>query len=283
MTGYALRGGKEGAERLRLLGRVVGPTTLALLSRVGLARGLRCLDVGCGLGSVTLELARRAGPGGEAVGIDVDEQALELARRDAEREGLPAAFRAGGVLELADGPAYDLVYARFLLSHLARPGEAVRRLAAAARPGGVVVVEDTDFAGHFCHPPCPAFDRYVALYREVVRGRGGDACLGPRLPELLEEAGLGGVEVQVAQPTFRRGEGKRLAAVTLAHIRESVVGAGLASAGEVGGMVAELEAFAAGPRTLVSLPRIFQTWGRKPRADEAGGTPEAEPSRMPPA
>src|SRR5262245_44073679 len=141
--GYVLRGGVEGAERLRLLGRVVGPTTEALLSRVGVAEGLRCLDVGCGLGAVTLELARRVGPAGQAVGVDLDEPVIELARQEARRRRLPAVFAVGSALGLAEEPAYDLVYARFLLSHLAQPDQAVRRLAGAARPGGVVVVEDT--------------------------------------------------------------------------------------------------------------------------------------------
>src|SRR5262245_28497333 len=103
--GYVLRGGEEGAERLRLLGRVVGPTTEALLSRVGVADGMSCLDVGCGLGAVTRELARRAGPAGQVVGLDIDEGILDLARRDAAQQALGIVFRAGGVLELADGPA----------------------------------------------------------------------------------------------------------------------------------------------------------------------------------
>jgi SAM-dependent methyltransferase len=264
MSGYVLRSGQEGAERLRLLGRVVGPTTEALLSRVGIIEGMRCLDVGCGLGAVTRELARRVGPAGQVVGIDLDEPVLRLAHRDAERQGLRVVFRAGNVLDLAEEPTHDLVYTRFLLSHLGQPGEAVRRLAGATRPGGVVVVEDTDFAGHFCHPPCRAFDRYVELYSAVVRGRGGDACLGPRLPGLLEEAGLEEVAVQVAQPVFREGEGKQLAAVTLEHVRASVTAAGLASGAELDDTLAELEAFARDRRTLLSLPRIFQVWGRRP-------------------
>src|SRR5262249_38148159 len=165
--GYVLRGGEEGAERLRLLGRVVGPTTEALLCRVGVGDGMRCLDAGCGLGVVTRELARRGGPPGQAGGGESRRRAPETGPPACRAPGLPAVFRAGGVLELADGPAYDIAYARFLLSHLPHPEEAVRRLAAAARPGGLVVVEDTDFAGHFCHPACPAFGRYVVLYTEV--------------------------------------------------------------------------------------------------------------------
>jgi SAM-dependent methyltransferase len=269
--GYVLQGGEAGAERLRLLGRVARPTTEALLHRVGVAPGARCLDVGCGIGAVTLELARWVGAAGQAVGVDADEAALALARSEAGRLGLAAAFRAGDALDLDEPPAHDLVYSRFLLSHLADPGCAASGLARAARPGGLVVVEDVDFAGHFCYPACPAFDRYLAWYCAAARGLGGDACLGPRLANLLEGAGLVGVEVQVVQPVFRSGEGKRLAAVTLSHIRGAVVAAGLASPGAVDEAVAELEAFAADPRATVSLPRVFQVWGRKPPATDGAG------------
>jgi SAM-dependent methyltransferase len=274
MTTYVLRGGTAGAERLRVLGRVLWPTTEALLRRVGVAAGMRCLDVGCGIGAVALELARLVGPAGQVLGIDLDGQALGLAAEQAERERLPVLFRAGSALDLTEELSCDLAYARFLLSHLAEPERAVLGLARAARPGGVVVVEDTDFAGHFCYPACPAFDRYVALYREAVRRKGGDACLGPRLAELLENAGLGGVEVQVVSPAFRTGEGKRLAALTLEHIRETLRAEGLASSEEVDVTVAELGRFASDPRTIVSLPRLFQVWGRKQAAcGQAGSRP----------
>jgi hypothetical protein len=48
------------------------------------------------------------------------------------------------------------------------------------------------------------------------------------------------------------------------HIREAVVGAGLASDEEISRVVAEITSFADDPKTIVSLPRIFQVWGRKP-------------------
>jgi ubiquinone/menaquinone biosynthesis C-methylase UbiE len=268
---YVLRGGEEGAERLRLLARVKWPTTKTLLRRVGLRPGMHCLDVGCGIGAVTLKLARWVGPTGRAVGIDTDERCLELAGQEATRQGLPAVFRREGVNDLREEDAYALVYSRFLLTHLPEPGRALERLVRAARPGGLVAVEDIEFTAHFCHPACPAFGRYVSLYQQAVQRKGGDPDIGPRLVSLLMDAGLQHVGVEVVQPTYRRGPGKRVAQVTMEHIREAVEAAGLASEGEVDAVIADLDRFTRDPRTILSLPRIFQVWGSKagrPRGKE---------------
>jgi ubiquinone/menaquinone biosynthesis C-methylase UbiE len=259
MAEYVLRRGDEGAKRLRLLARVTWPTTRALLRRAGLAPGMRCLDLGCGVGEVTLRMARWVGRNGQAVGMDVSEPFLEVARQEATRRGLRVIFRAQSALDLDDKAAHDLVYARFLLSHVPEPGQVVARMVRAVRPGGVVVVEDTDFPGQFSHPPSPAVARYVELYQAVVSHNGGDAAIGPRLPGMLRNAGLS-PHVKVVQPL--RGAG-RMAQVTMEHIREKVVAAGLASAAEVAALVAELAAFARNPQNLVSLPRVFQVWGRR--------------------
>src|SRR5581483_12394792 len=49
--------------------------------------------------------------------------------------------------------------------------------------GGTVVLEDIDFRGHFCHPECAAFSRYVHLYTQAAHRRGADPNIGPRLPQ----------------------------------------------------------------------------------------------------
>jgi hypothetical protein len=77
------------------------------------------------------------------------------------------------------------------------------------------------------------------------------------------DAGLSDVQVELVVPVFRDGEGKRVAQVTMEHIREAVVGAGLASDAEVDTVVADLEAFADDERTLMSIAPTFQVWGRK--------------------
>ena len=261
---YVLRGGDHGAERLGLLASVKWPTTKSLLDRAGMRPGIRCLDVGCGAGAVTFRMAEAVQPTGRVTGIDFDERCVGLARLEAQRVGFDVDFRTGSASDLEDCSAYDLVFGRFLLTHLPDPEPALEGMVRAARPGGVVVVEDIQFTGHFSYPVCPAFDRYVTLYQDVVRHKGGDPNIGPRLLGMFLDSGLMDVELEVIQPSYREGPGKRIASVTMEHIREAVVGAGLASHEEISGVTAEINSFADDPQTILSLPRIFQVWGKKP-------------------
>ena len=262
---YTIAGGIAGKERLDLLARVCEPGTNALLDYVGIGAGARCLDVGCGGGHVSRELAQRAGMTGSVVGIDLDETVLELARADVMAAGFTnVVFRCGDVTNLYES-GYDVVFARFLLSHVVYPALVVERMVRALKPGGTAIIEDIDYTGCFCHPPSTAHDRYVALYRETVRRRGGNADLGPRLPTLLAEAGLERIGTSVFQRCGLDGDVKLLSPLTLERIADAVVAEGVATADDVAQVVAELYAEAADPTTLRGLPRIVQAWGAKPQ------------------
>jgi SAM-dependent methyltransferase len=263
MTTYAITSGTEDKQRLDLLAAVMRPTMLELLQRAGIASGRRCLDVGCAAGHVAIDMAKLVGPTGRVVGIDYDGSLLERARRDAAAAGLDnVEFRIADAASLA-GSDYDLAYARFLFSHVTDPDEVARVVAAVSKPHGWILVEDVDFRGCFSHPRNAAYDRYVELYRESVRRRGGDADLGPRLPELLQHAGLTRVGFQVVQPAHMDGDGKLVSYLTLRRIREALQADGLATQAEVDAVLAELLSFTQDPRTVVSLPRIVQAWGQR--------------------
>jgi SAM-dependent methyltransferase len=261
---YVLRGGRAGAERLRVLNRVKWPTTEPLLRVAGLRAGMSCLDVGCGSGDVTLKMAALVGAEGHVVGIDRDQSILHLARQEADEQGLPVTFRAVEAEELVEESAYDLVFSRYLLSHLPRPQRALEAMVRAVRPGGRLVLEDVYFPGHVCYPPNAALDRFVELYQAVARAKeGGDAAIGVRLLEMALEAGLEEVRVGLVVPTFREGEGKWVTQITMEHIREPVVDAGLASDADVDDVVGELGRIAVDDRTLMSIAPTFQVWGLK--------------------
>jgi SAM-dependent methyltransferase len=266
-SSYVIRGGIEGRERLRILARVMRPTTLDLLRRAGLQPGMACLEVGCGGGDLACDMARLLGPAGKVVATDIDEKKLEIASQEAQAQQLNnVEFRLADITERDPGGSFDLVHARFLLTHLTNPAQALARMRQALRPGGVVVIEDIDFRGHFSYPESAALWPYVELYTEVVRRKGADANIGPRLPALLLETGFENVRLNVVQPAGTEGEVKLLNPLTMENIADAALAEGLASAGEVDRLVAELYEFARTPGTVFSMPRVVEAWGCRPQA-----------------
>jgi 2-polyprenyl-3-methyl-5-hydroxy-6-metoxy-1,4-benzoquinol methylase len=261
---YVIRGGQEGTRRLEILCRILWPSTFRLLKNAGLRPGMTCLDLGCGGGDVTRGIARMTGAEGRVVGVDMDAVKLDAASQAADSHGLRnLEFRQANVYEWFEESVYDLIYARFLLTHLPDCAGALAAMRRALKPAGVLVVEDIDFTGSFCYPRCPAYDRYVTLYREVVRRRNGDADIGPKLYGLLVDAGLEGVNLTLIHPFHISQEGKELSLSTLVNIAEAVLTESLAEPEDLRRTIDELDAFTRDPTTIVSLPRVFQAWGRR--------------------
>ena len=157
----------------------------------------------------------------------------------------------------------DVAYARLLLTHLRDPLDAVREMVRAVRRDGLVVIEDLDWDGVFCHPPAPAFDRYSRIHAEVHRRRGGDPGIGPKLPDLLRRAGLTDVNLRLAHPAHLSGRAKTLHTLTLANITDSILAEGLLDRAEIATLHADLAALADDPETIIAQPRIYQVWGRR--------------------
>ncbi|HSM31865.1 MAG TPA: class I SAM-dependent methyltransferase, partial [Woeseiaceae bacterium] len=154
---YVIRGGTAGRERLRLLSRILRPQTLDLFRKAGLAEGVNCLDIGCGGGDASFEMARIVGPSGLVLGIDLDDEKLALARAEAAELGLSnVEFRHADAMDPSAGrERFGFVFARQLLCHVADPAGVIRQMLDHAAPGGILAIEDIDFRGHFCWPPCP--------------------------------------------------------------------------------------------------------------------------------
>lgn len=156
-----------------------------------LAPGQRMLDVGCGPGTVTVDLAARVAPG-EVVGIDRSSAVLAAATEHATDKGVEnVRFEVGDAyaLEFADD-TFDVVHAHQVLQHLTDPVAALREMRRVTRPGGVVAVRDSDYAGMTWYPAHPGLDEWQALYHEVTQANGAQADAGRRLLSWVREAGF---------------------------------------------------------------------------------------------
>lgn len=152
--------------------------------------GLSVLDVGCGVGSLTVDLAARVAPG-RVVGVDVSAEVLAVARAAADQAGvtvelLPA---EAGALPFADA-SFDVVHAHQVLQHLPDPVGALREMLRVVRPDGVVAVRDADYATVHFHPELPGLGDWLTAYRATARAASGDPDAGARLTGWARAAGF---------------------------------------------------------------------------------------------
>ncbi|AXK36781.1 methyltransferase domain-containing protein [Streptomyces armeniacus] len=169
-----------------------------------LRAGQAVLDVGCGPGSVTVDLGRAVAPGGQVTGVDAAEAVLGQARALAAERGLdnvrfaPADVHALG---FPDG-SFDVVHAHQLLQHVGDPVGALREMRRVCAPGGVVAVRDSDYAGMTWYPRIPALDDWLDLYERVARGNGGEPDAGRRLHVWARRAGFAPEDVTATSSTW---------------------------------------------------------------------------------
>src|SRR5919205_1912196 len=204
-----------------------------------LRSGLDVLDVGCGPGTITVDLARRVAPG-RVVGLDVCAAPLEEARALADREGVAVTFGVGDVYALdAPDDSYDVVHAHQVLQHLTDPVAALREMARVCRPGGVVAVRDVDYATFTWFPLDAGLDRWLELYYGVARRNDAEPDAGRRLLSWAHAAGLRDVTATTsswcyASPAEREWWGNSWAGrATASAFAEQALAYGLATAHEL--------------------------------------------------
>ena len=122
------------------LDRVLEPFGLQALAAAGVQSGERVLDIGCGCGSTTLELARRTGPDGGAYGVDISAPLLGRARERAVELRLPVDFACGDASRHPiEAGLFDLLFSRFGVMFFDDPAAAFTHLATGLKPGGRLV------------------------------------------------------------------------------------------------------------------------------------------------
>ncbi|MEU4691027.1 class I SAM-dependent methyltransferase [Actinoplanes sp. NPDC023714] len=175
-----------------------------------LSSGISLLDVGCGPGTITSDLATRITPG-RATALERTAEALDLARAEVGRRGLANVDFAVGDVHALDFPddTFDVVHAHQVLQHVADPVAALREMRRVTRPGGVVAARDSDYAGFHWFPLVPELDEWLALYQRVARGNGGEPDAGRRMLAWAREAGFTDVTATASVWGFATDEDRR--------------------------------------------------------------------------
>ncbi len=259
--GYLLDNARsEAGTRFDALSALFDPSTFRHIEDLGIASGWRCWEVGAGGPSVVTWLAGRVGPSGRVLATDIDTSwtaaaaggVVEVVRHDVGRDEPP------------DG-GFDLVHARLVLVHVSDRARALRAMVDSLRPGGWLLVEDADPALQplICpdeHGPEQELANKLRIgFRSLLASRGADLAYGRKLPRLLRQAGLTGVNADAYFP-ITSPACDLLEAATVRHVRDGLVAAQLATDEEVDRHLANVDA---GRLDLATSPMI-SAWGRRP-------------------
>jgi ubiquinone/menaquinone biosynthesis C-methylase UbiE len=153
--------------------------------------GQDVLDVGCGPGTITADLAALVSPG-TVTGIDASGDILRSARDSATARGVDKVRFLVADVHALDFPddSFDVVHAHQVLQHVGDPVAALREMRRVCRPGGIVAARDADFGAFTWFPAAPVLDTWRDLYRRVARANGGEPEAGRRLLSWARQAGF---------------------------------------------------------------------------------------------
>lgn len=153
-----------------------------VFSLIDVRQGEKALDVGCGTGNYTIELARQ---GAEVFGIDSSEEMLTWARRKARRNGIEISFQVADAQRLPfPEHSFDLIVSNGLLCFLKEPERALVEMNRVLKPGGVLVVGVLNKWS-----PWALFRRIKGLFKDTIYNQA-HFISPPVLEGLLKQAGF---------------------------------------------------------------------------------------------
>jgi ubiquinone/menaquinone biosynthesis C-methylase UbiE len=270
---YVLGQSDDETRRLIQQAQFLNPHTRRLLHDVGIAEGMRVLDVGTGAGDVALLAAEMVGPSGSVVGMDRDPAVLAVARERASAAGLPnVTFMEGDLYAVAPSGDFDAVVGRLVLLHTPDPVAMLRGLSHQLRPGGVAVFQELhqSLTSLQSSPPLPLWGQVWSWIVATMQGAGVHLDMGYGLHRVFPSAGFPVPQLDVAASLIR---GEDLApyewtASTLANILPMTVKLGLATAEEVGieTLAERLREETLAADAVVRFTDLVGGWARKPAA-----------------
>lgn len=272
-TDYAFGRSRAEYDRLIEQAELTRPLTMRMLLAAGVSRGMRVLDVGCGVGDVSFLASSVVGPEGLVVGVDLDAEALKLAeeRRRANRFS-NVEFLQSDARSVDSGRLFDAAVGRFVLLYMSDPAAALRQIAQRVRPRGLVAFQEPD-ARVMIAPNQPVLAGLLDLFARTFARTGARVEIGSELYRLMHDAGLEPTPRPLAETPVHVGNGEvayRHWMLFARSLLPKIVKYGLATEKDVLDILDQLRDELVPARGLIPLNWLMiGQWAHKPDSREA--------------
>jgi ubiquinone/menaquinone biosynthesis C-methylase UbiE len=262
---YALGHSDSELKRLEFQGNLYRDLTEDVLRRAGLEPGMSVLDIGCGVGDVTLLAADLVGQFGSVIGIDRAEAAVSAARRrGVGRDNVH--FVVADLDTFTADRTFDAVIGRMILAYMPDPAATLRRLCRSIRPGGIVAFQELMTSPACSFPEGPQFQDCVNWIMQTLVRAGFEPDMGAKLFATFLAAGLPG-PIMISAGRVEGGPQSQVYGYLAATMRSLLPMAerlGVATAAEVDidRLADRLRREAIAMRMCIVVPPLVGAWAR---------------------
>ena len=172
--------------------------------------GMRVLDVGCGPGSITVDLAEELAPG-KVTGIDIEASQISIAEELAKSKGqLNCDFKVASIFELPfEDAEFDAIYGHTILMQFEDLNPVLPELRRVLKPGGQVSFREIDFGANLYYPKDSAFKELMTIFRKSIVHNQGNPDIGRSLASSLSNSGFNIHEVFASYAQSTTEEAKK--------------------------------------------------------------------------
>jgi len=267
VNNYAL--GYTDAEQDRLIRQaaLIAPITERLFREAGIGPAYRVLDLGSGMGDVSMLVARLVGASGEVVGIERDARSIEQAKaRVAAAKLRNVRFLNSDVNNIVTDQLFDAAVGRFILMYLPDPVSVLRSAARLVRPGGVLAFQEPSWTPMLAlGSGLPLWSRVLHSIQETLLRSGANPEVGFVLYRIFQEVGLPAPNMHLEIPLGSDPSFIQIISGLLCSLRPIAHkhGVSLEKLGDFDTLQNRVCAEIAAANTVVSLAPLVGVWSRK--------------------
>lgn len=256
--------------RLITQSQLYDSSTRAFFQAAGIGRGMKVLELGSGVGDVSLVLAELVGPSGRVISVELNAAAVAAAQARITTVGWRnVTCLVGDIASIPLDQDFDAVVGRFILMWLSNPVAVLERVVKQVRPGGIIAFQDNDFTFNILtSAPMPTLDTLTASMKNVPEVGVPDFHMGLKMHQLYQQVGLPTPQLTLDAPlgTGSDWTGYQYLAETFAMMMPALQQRGIMPAAQIdtANLAERMRQEALENQAVIVLPAVIGAWSRKP-------------------